>query len=133
LKSGSDSISEELLEALSFGMVDLRDHWIPHPKSYQPDIGMYRVFWTQDLHDIKRRYEEAKDMLIEDEWLKGMRCERDAQIHEIERIEKFETHRLVDLIRSDPLLNCSSVANSTRHMGTLDISRSELFFSTGSL
>lgn len=75
---------------MPFGMVDMQDNWVPNPQGYKPNIGLAKIFWNPELEHIKIRYNEAKDMLAEDEWLKGIESERDYQTQEFDRITKFE-------------------------------------------
>jgi hypothetical protein len=122
LRSGSDPFPEELLHGLPFGMVDVQDNWIPDPTSYQPNIGITRIFWNKDLESIKERYQEAKEMLAADEWLKGLESERDSYLQDIERIERFEQTRLPEVSTAGELwrhLRASWVASNT---GMFDIS-----------
>jgi len=74
-------------------MVDTNESWVPNPKDYQSNIGIVRIYWNRDLNDLRTRYQEAKDMLTEGEWLEGLRLERGAQEKDIEKIEKFEKIR----------------------------------------
>jgi hypothetical protein len=78
-------------------MVDVKDNWIPSPISYQPNIGITKIYWNKDLDSMRDRYQEAKEMLAADEWLKGLESERDSQMQDIERIERFEKTRSTDI------------------------------------
>lgn len=97
LESGDEPFPEELLVGLPFGMVDMKNNWVPEPSSYQADIGITKIYWNKDLESIKHRYQEAKDMLASDEWLKGLESERNSYMQDIERMERFEKTRSADL------------------------------------
>jgi hypothetical protein len=115
LRSGSNPFPVELSDALPFGMVDVKDNWIPSPISYQPNIGITKIYWNKYLDSIRDRYQEAKEMLAADEWLKGLESERDSQMQDIERIERFEKTRSADMTGVNGLwrhLRASEAADS---------------------
>ncbi|KAL7276372.1 hypothetical protein RUND412_000639 [Rhizina undulata] len=89
----SASIPEALLSALPFGIVDVRNNWISNPPHYQPNIGLTKIFWNADIKDIIQRYEHAKEMGAEEEWLKGLESEGLAHKLDVLRIERFEKTR----------------------------------------
>ncbi|KAA8908644.1 hypothetical protein FN846DRAFT_1020938 [Sphaerosporella brunnea] len=124
LRSGSDPFREELLNGLPFGMVDVQDNWIPDPTSYQPNIGITRIYWNKDVESIKERYQEAKEMLAADEWLKGLESERDSYLQDIERIERFEQTRLPEVSSASELrkyLRASGTPNTVIINGMLTL------------
>jgi hypothetical protein len=102
-------------------MVDVQDNWIPDPSSYQPNIGITRIYWNKDLESIKERYQEAKEMLAADEWLKGLESEHNSYLQDIERIERFEQTRLPELSTANELWKHLR-ASANPIMGMLDIS-----------
>ena len=115
MQCGPDPLPLELSDALSFGMVDAQDNWIPSPIDYQPNIGMTKIYWNEDLVSVKERYREAKEMLAADEWLKGLESERDSQLQDVQRLERFERNRPADLARGNALWRhlCASNASDS--------------------
>ena len=115
MQCGSDPLPLELSDALPFGMVDAQDNWIPNPIDYQPNIGITKIYWNGDLVSIKERYREAKEMLAADEWLKGLESERDSQLQDVQRLERFEKTRFMDLTRGGALWKhlCASNASDS--------------------
>ncbi|KAI5816622.1 hypothetical protein BZA77DRAFT_58241 [Pyronema omphalodes] len=93
LQSGPDVYPQELLDSMLFGMVDVKDNWVTNPCNYRPNIGLTRLYWINDLESTREEYEQAKEMSAADEWLKGLDKERNLQLQEIERIEKWEASR----------------------------------------
>ncbi|KAI5804945.1 hypothetical protein EDC01DRAFT_641443 [Geopyxis carbonaria] len=93
LLSGSEPFSEVLLSALPFGVVDDSDCWVSSTPNFQPTVGAWKIYWNRDIENIVERYTEVKEMLAEEEWLKGLDSERDAHMQDIQRIEKFERLR----------------------------------------
>lgn len=90
----SESFPDVLLTPLPFGIVDLRNNWISNSTHYQPNIGLTRIFWNADIQDILERYQEAKDMKAQEEWLKGLEAEGMAHKLDIIRIERFENMKI---------------------------------------
>lgn len=56
-------------------------------------LGLTKVYWNADLKSIKERYEEARAMNAEEEWLKGLESEGIANKIDIIRMETFESRR----------------------------------------
>ena len=59
----------------------------------RPGVGLTKVYWNADLKSIKERYEEAKAMNAEEEWLKGLESEGIENRVDISRMETFESRR----------------------------------------
>lgn len=98
-----------------FGMVDVKDNWVMNPCNYRPNIGLTRLYWINDLESTKEEYEQATEMSAADEWLKGLDKERNLQLQEIEKIEKWESSRPAHLnpehnefLKSMPMLSRGS-------------------------
>lgn len=94
LLHSSKSFPDVLLTPLPFGIVDLRNNWISNSTHYQPNIGLTRIFWNADIQDMLERYQEAKDMRAQEEWLKGLKAEGMAHKLDIIRIERFENMQI---------------------------------------
>ncbi|KAI5850419.1 hypothetical protein DFP73DRAFT_472728 [Morchella snyderi] len=94
LLPSSESFPDVLLTSLPFGIIDLRNNWISNSTHYQPDIGLTRIFWNADIQDILERYQEARDMKAQEEWLKGLEAEGMAHKLDIIRIERFENMKI---------------------------------------
>jgi hypothetical protein len=115
LQSGPDVYPQELLDSMLFGMVDVKDNWVMNPCNYRPNIGLTRLYWINDLESTREEYEQAKEMSAADEWLKGLDKERNLQLQEIEKIEKWESSRPAHLnpehnefLKSMPMLSRGS-------------------------
>ncbi|KAF8426250.1 hypothetical protein EV426DRAFT_20841 [Tirmania nivea] len=81
-----------LLTALPFGFIDALGQWVPNGMGQRPG-GLTKVYWNADLESIKERYEEAKAMNAEEEWLKGLESEGVENKIDIIRMESFESRR----------------------------------------
>ncbi|RPB24720.1 hypothetical protein L211DRAFT_848553 [Terfezia boudieri ATCC MYA-4762] len=82
-----------LLTALPFGFIDASGQWVPNAMVQCPGGGLTKVYWNADLKSIKERYDEAKAMNAEEEWLKGLESEGIEHKIDIIRMETFESRR----------------------------------------
>jgi len=70
-----------------------------------PGGGLTKVYWNADLKSIKERYEEAKAMNAEEEWLKGLESEGIEHKIDIIRMETFESRRA----KGKPIANFTKI------------------------
>ncbi|KAI5846155.1 hypothetical protein BZA05DRAFT_407092 [Tricharina praecox] len=119
LESDDEPFPAELLVGLPFGMVDMKNNWVPEPSSYQADIGITKIYWNKDLESIKHRYQEVEEMLASDEWLKGLESKRNFYMQDIERMERFEKTRPADLSTASGLWK-SLRAENTSNTGIIE-------------
>jgi len=122
LEPGDNPFPAELLVGLAFGMVDMKYNWIPEPSSYQENIGITKIYWNKDLETIRHRYQEVKEMLASEEWLKGLESKRNSFMQDIERMEKFEAMRSAALGTVSDLWK-SLRAENTPNTGTIGMLR----------
>lgn len=113
LESDDEPFPAELLVGLPFGMVDMKNNWVPEPSSYQADIGITKIYWNKDLESIKHRYQEVEEMLASDEWLKGLESKRNFYMQDIERMERFEKTRPADLSTASGLWKSLRAENTS--------------------
>lgn len=55
--------------------------------------GIHKVFWDDDIKSIRERYEEAKDMNADEEWLKGLDLEAENNRLDLARVAKWEARK----------------------------------------
>lgn len=79
-----------LLTALPYGFVDASGKWVTSAMSPLPE-SLTRVFLNLDLKSITERYEEARAMNAEEEWLKGLESEGSKNKVDVIRMEGFES------------------------------------------
>lgn len=80
-----------LLTALPFGFIDASGQWVHNALSQRSTEGLTKVYWNKDLKSIRERYEEAKAMNAEEEWLKGLETEGIGNKVDVIRMESFES------------------------------------------
>ncbi|KAJ6258675.1 hypothetical protein Dda_6723 [Drechslerella dactyloides] len=83
------TIMKELVLALAYGLVDGNFMWVPTTMPVlMPDVE--KVYWSEDIAEIKARYDEALQMDAAEEWLKGLEGEGFAHKADADRMEKWE-------------------------------------------
>ncbi|KAF8467792.1 hypothetical protein BDZ91DRAFT_723073 [Kalaharituber pfeilii] len=87
----SSGFPMSLLAALPYGFIDASGQWVPNAHNQLSGAGLSKVYWNTDLESIKERYEEAKAMDAEEEWLKGLESEGHENRSDIMRMESFES------------------------------------------
>ncbi|KAF3922911.1 hypothetical protein ABW20_dc0100630 [Dactylellina cionopaga] len=87
-KTVSPEVMKELISALPYGLVDTNFAWVPTTIPNQPDVE--KVYWSEDIAEVKERYEEALQMDAAEEWLKGLEGEGHGHKADADRMEKWE-------------------------------------------
>lgn len=76
--------------AIPFGMIDDTERWIPNPAAYQPNIGLTRIYWKDDITKAMAEFEEAKLQSREELWVKNREDELEYILRGIHKLESFE-------------------------------------------
>lgn len=97
-----------LLTALPFGFVDASGKWASSAVGPRPE-SLMRVFLNLDLKSITERWEEARAMNAEEEWLKGLESEGSKNKVDVFRMESFES-RWFARGREKPLLHTTNLS-----------------------
>ncbi|KAF3216334.1 hypothetical protein TWF106_008508 [Orbilia oligospora] len=82
------NVMKELVSALPYGLVDSKFGWVPTTIPNPQDV--QKVYWKQDIEEIKGRYDEALQMDAAEEWLKGLEGEGHGHKADADRMEKWE-------------------------------------------
>ena len=72
-----------------------------------PRTNVSKIYWTDDISEIKARYEEARQMDAADEWLKGLEGEGHSHKSDSDRMERWEVRWFTGL----PYANQSNLAH----------------------
>lgn len=93
-------------------MLDTSDEWVPNIHSSRPITGFTKLYWNADIESIRERYDEAKAMCAQEEWLKGLESEGQTNKVDVARMESFESRwsaqRKAKLIGSTPKTSVST-------------------------
>ncbi|KAF3933902.1 hypothetical protein ABW19_dt0204634 [Dactylella cylindrospora] len=81
-------VMKHLISALPYGLVDSNYNWIPTTTPNPTEAE--RVYWNEDIAEIKERYDEAQQMDAAEEWLKGLEGEGHGHKADADRMEKWE-------------------------------------------
>lgn len=84
----ASSIEVKLLAALPFGLVDSSWQWMADLPPVDVD-GLERIYSKEDVEGIRSRHEEAREMLVENEWLEGLESDRKAIMLDMRKVERF--------------------------------------------
>lgn len=76
--------------AIPFGMIDDSEQWIPNPSAYQPNIGLTRIYWKEDIVKALDEFEQAKLHSREEFWVKDREEELEFILRGIHKLESFE-------------------------------------------
>ncbi|KAK6531945.1 hypothetical protein TWF694_003109 [Orbilia ellipsospora] len=87
-ESISPEVMKELVSALPYGLVDKNFTWVPTTSTSPADLD--KVYWNEDVSDIKTRYDQALQMDAAEEWLKGLEGEGYGHKADADRMEKWE-------------------------------------------
>lgn len=82
------NVMKELVSALPYGLVDSKFGWVPTTIPNPQDVE--KIYWNQDIEEIKSRYDEALQMDAAEEWLKGLEGEGHGHKADADRMEKWE-------------------------------------------
>ncbi|KAF3911187.1 hypothetical protein AA313_de0209674 [Arthrobotrys entomopaga] len=87
-ESISLEVMKELISALPYGLVDKNFTWVPTTATSPTDLD--KIYWNEDVSDIKTRYDQALQMDAAEEWLKGLEGEGYGHKADADRMEKWE-------------------------------------------
>src|SRR4051812_32458896 len=91
----SIDVMKQLTSALPYGLVDAKYTWIPTTMANSSAPDVLRIYWKEDISEIKERYDEAKQMDAAEEWLKGLEGEGHGHKADADRMEKWEVRVLM--------------------------------------
>ncbi|KAI5808182.1 hypothetical protein DFH27DRAFT_607891 [Peziza echinospora] len=106
------SFPRELLTALPFGYIDTTGQWVFNAHSQRQTPGLTKVYWNDDIKSIRLRYEEAKSMNADEEWLKGLESEGNENRADVIRMETYES-KLLARAKGRPITSISKPLSHT--------------------